>query len=769
MDNLKKEKEIDDRISHEMNASLKDRLAVLRAKKNVTAEPIVSSAQGESKDEPVVFSAFGENRASMGGSGTLGGKPEGATVSPIVPVQPEKETLIPEVESGEAKFGEGQSESPSGGEKIIDVDHREIVAENKSETDKHFSEKDRRLIALSQKLEEARKFYVEQDREMDKGALIWNRIIGKLKRLDSGTLKDSFDQSKMDYENALKNYKDAILKEEVEDGEDAKIVAEWLTKGEFLSLENEKLNSKVKEEKGWPEKITNGYLGMVDKYRKLSTVKKIAIGLGITTVGFGIGLTGGTLLAGGLLTSRQIFSMSVSSVGFKGMFDAIDKKSKESKGAKEAKNISDKVTEKTDDGKEVVDVEALLGKLDEKIAGINARMQQEKKNQRYRNWAAIGSSVALSYVARYFGEAAVEHSGVKEILKHVGEKLSDIPLRHGYSFREIVSAHHPGDQMLTHGELASEQEVMGVKGSVVDKSSVLSSDEVEKVAESLKQEEILKAKLTAEDLAKNAVEVKELAPLIVKPGSSLEGTIIQHLTTEKKMSLEEAGIKAHRMALKFLNNDQSATEHHIIHPDAKIILDASGEKIVSIDEFEAAPAAAVEDKVGLDFEKLVENSKTFPNVSENVSFDPSLESSGVESAVETGDFLDENASVLLENTNTSLAEWQTIPERGTDVEKYATLGGNFTKSLAKLIGGNYFEDWAAIKGSSMREALKGDGESSKRLSALLDRLLKAELPERDAESIRKFREIMKPNRRESVYSWTKRIAILVKHLKIKKI
>lgn len=629
-------------------------------------------------------------------------------------------------------------------------------------------EKDGLLVELSQKLEDARKFYVEQDREMDKGSSVWKKIFGFGKRLESGTLKESFENSKLAYEDALISYKGAILASEVGDNEDARIVAEWITKGEFLNLERERLDGKAREEKGWPSKIANGYLGMVDKYRKLSTAKKIAIGLGITAAGFGIGLTGGTVLAGGLLTSRQIFSMSVSSVGFKAMFEGIAKKRREGEGDKAAENI---LENSHTEGWEDVHIDLLSQNLDHNIGELDLRFQKEKKDEKFRTWAAIGSGVALSYIARYFGKEAMEHSGAGKVMKSAGGKIFDV-LGKGHMsgiVNETVSAHHPGEQVFPHGEMADEQSVLGVKGPISEKVPGFSDGDAHKFVEGLKQEEALKAKIAAEDLVKSASEIKEVPPLVVKPGSSLEGTIIQHLK-DQGMSPDEAGKKAHRMALEFLNNDQSATEHHLIHPDAKIVLDASGEKIMSVDDSGHITMAPPDKSVpGPDWEKLVEKQEGYLKVDEAVSSDFPGAESAVAPAVEAGDFLDEKAGILLENTNADLAMWQAVPEGGVNMENYATLGANFTKSLAKLIGGNHFEDWASIKGLSVKEVVDGDSEGGKRISALLSRLAKAKLPEADEDTIKQFQKMLKPKGGERVYDWMKRVALLVKHFGIKKI
>jgi hypothetical protein len=649
-------------------------------------------------------------------------------------VVPETEVFVPEVLEGAPevkKNTKSTTEKPGAKTDPIDVEFRDITEEKEGIAAREWardlrvenvdagvvqnkSEADRRLEELSQRLDEARKDFVKQDREMDRGASIWKKITGFGKRLESGTLKEAFDEAKLGYENALKDYKDAILATEVEDKEDAKIVAEWLTKGEFLSLENERVDAKVREGEGWTDKIKNGYLGMVDRYRKLPATTKIAIGFGITATGFGIGLTGGTLLAGGLLTSRQFFSMSVSSVGFKSFLDGMAERKRRNDGEKEAENI---VKSSSTERIGRLEADLLIQNLDQKIAELDAKLQKEKRNEKIRNWSAFVGGLVLSSVARYFGKEAVEHSGVKTILKNTGDKIMDT--------------------------IGNQKSVMGI------------GYHAEAPAETVKVEDVISAK----NLETLKVQVdKEILPptspvpvaetLTVAKGSSLEGTIINHLKAEG-MSPEEAGKKAHVMALEYLADNQSVTEHHLIHPDAKITLDASGEHIANIDDSGtvATPLETPQEPVA------------------------------VPDALESSPEITPEINSGLENLNGSISA---LYESNVFGEKFdeATYNSNKDKFIANIFAfltgdkDNRVEAWWKMKDVPMKEVIDKNGKGfNKSLKIILDKMLDKDRVEIISDDDSAFRKEIRPRikKGETVQQWVARFVALAEKYKLRKL
>lgn len=321
----------------------------------------------------------------------------------------------------EKYFGAIKDYKPGGAEKVEKV-HPEIdpnkrakkpLIVEEAEKPKESAENEK-LLKLEKQLDEARKAFIGKDIEAEKkSSKFW-----KLFRVGSlGEYSEEHKGAREEYYAALKAYKDEYLNVH---GLNEKSVAEMITFfniKEHYNLESARLDTSNRDA-GWPKKIWNGYMGMINRYRKVGEKdkskfkkysKKIAAGMFVAVVATGAAASGGALAgaAGTIVGAALIrgFTIGVSSAGFKAMYEGLAQSSKRRESEREMAYISRSFKEPN-----VGEIyyNQVLKNLDEKINSIDKIMQEQKQWKRFRTFAAVGTAVVISQAGRYFGRWASE-------------------------------------------------------------------------------------------------------------------------------------------------------------------------------------------------------------------------------------------------------------------------------------------------------------------------------------------------------------------------
>lgn len=271
-----------------------------------------------------------------------------------------------------------------------------------------------KLSELEKEVETARKSFVGKDIEAEKNSSkFW-----KLFRIGSlGEYSEEHKQVKEKYYAALKAYKDEYLNTH---GLNEKSVGEmvaFFNIKEHYNLESARLDTN-NENANWPKKAWNGYMGMIDRYRKIGEKdksklkkysKKFAAGMFVAVAATGLAAGGGAAAgAAGTIAGAALvrgFTIGVSSVGFKTLYEGLAQGSKERENKRELNYISRNL-------KEPSLGESYLNRvnqdLDEKINSIDEVLQEQKQGKRFRTIAAVGTAVIISQAGRYCGRWASE-------------------------------------------------------------------------------------------------------------------------------------------------------------------------------------------------------------------------------------------------------------------------------------------------------------------------------------------------------------------------
>jgi hypothetical protein len=288
----------------------------------------------------------------------------------------------------------------------------ELSAEEKKKR-----EENEKLQALEKEVEETRKEFIRKDMEAEKeSSKFW-----KLFRIGSlGEYKKEHEEARERYYEALRTYKERYLDVH---GINEKAVSElvkFFDIKEHLSLDDARRD--VSNEKaGWPKKIWNGYMGMIDRYRKIgendkSTFKKyskkiaaVAVTIGVAT---GAAMAGGAAAGaiagsaavasgamGGALLVRS-FTIGVSSTGYKALLEGWALGSKNRKSAKEAEEI---IKNAKVEGAGEMQADLINERLNKKIGSIDGVMQKQKQWKRFRTFLAIGTALTVSQAGQHFG------------------------------------------------------------------------------------------------------------------------------------------------------------------------------------------------------------------------------------------------------------------------------------------------------------------------------------------------------------------------------
>lgn len=282
-----------------------------------------------------------------------------------------------------------------------------------TEKPKEVKEKEK-LSELEKQLDKARKAFIGMDMEAEKKASkFW-----KLFRVGSlGEYGEEQKAAKEKYYAALMAYKDEYLNVH---GLNEKSVAEmvhFFNIKEHYSLESARLDTS-NEDAGWPKKVWNGYMGMIDRYRKIGEndkskfkkyFKKIAASMFVAVAAVGAAAGGGALAgAAGTIAGAALvrsLTIGVSSVGFKAMYESLAQGSRRRESEREMAYISRNLKEPSL-GESYYD--QVMQNLDEKINSMDEIMQEQKQRKRFRTIAAVGTAVVISQAGRCFGGWASE-------------------------------------------------------------------------------------------------------------------------------------------------------------------------------------------------------------------------------------------------------------------------------------------------------------------------------------------------------------------------
>lgn len=259
-------------------------------------------------------------------------------------------------------------------------------------------ERDERLLELGKELEAARREYIIKDYNLDKNSGIFKKLFGFGKRSQLGEFNREYETARSRYEEVLKKFKDATVEGLVLDRQEAEMTSNWLEKGEFIELQ--KTRDQIRMENApWSQGIKNGCMKLIDKYRKLPTWKKIAIGFGVAGIA-SVGGVAGIGAAATLGVGWRIFTSGVSAIGFKGMYEGVA----EGYRNKKTKSNTEKNLNASRNQKAEFDPEIFKKRLDDKIKTVDREIQKRKAWGKFRLWLAIGSAAAVFFGGRYIAE-----------------------------------------------------------------------------------------------------------------------------------------------------------------------------------------------------------------------------------------------------------------------------------------------------------------------------------------------------------------------------
>ena len=304
-------------------------------------------------------------------------------------------------------------------------DARMKGAENAEEARKMEFEAMNSLEALKADLEAKRMLAARYDVDMSGR---WNKL-KKVLGFNSKEIKDSgVEEKKNEYKQALKRYLDAkreslgaVTKEQA-----AQLYAEF-TVGEatlFLEAKTDE-SAKMRKERGeWPDKVMDGYMKVVDKWRGLSFGKKMAVSGALLAGGIVSGAYLGGIFVGLAATAKvgqRIVSGGATGVGLKKLMDTVSAKRENKAALEEAGKILSQ-----DDW-----MKALNAKIDGEIGTIDTRIgkMESKDLTRKRVATFAGIFVGSGAMAQIINGTGLggfikdKASGVFGNVKHFAERI----------------------------------------------------------------------------------------------------------------------------------------------------------------------------------------------------------------------------------------------------------------------------------------------------------------------------------------------------------
>src|SRR3989344_4247806 len=629
-------------------------------------------------------------------------------------IQPEKSSKTPEtgktVEIDKRSLEAKKIDELMG--KAFDLDEESAKKEKISISEK---ERDERLLELGKELEAARREYIIRDYNLDKNSGIFKKLFGFGKRSQLGEFNREYETAKSRYEEVLKKFKDATAEGLVSDRQEAEITANWLEKGEFIELQKTRDQIKL-ENAPWSQGIKNGCMKLIDKYRKLPTWKKIAIGFGVAGVA-SAGGAAGIGAAAALGVGWRIFTSGVSAIGFKGMYEGVA----EGYRNKKAKSNTEENLNKYFNKKSEFDPQEFKKRLDDKIKTVDREIQKRKAWGKFRSWLAVGTAAAVFFGGRYVAQRVMEHF-------HGGgtgsDKSIDDYIRSRVAGHEGSGGSPPpsgAGQGLGYHEFKDTFGMGGKGGAFIPESTEFPQGEIPPI------------------------------DLEVPKSSSLEGTIIKYLENQG-MNHAEAGNKAHLIALEYAKNmGLEKGPYSLIHPGAHIEMEMGTDGQYHIDNISG------DEKLGWLAEKNIESSAHDLHYNEAEIFKkPELELSE-----ESRKIMDSLQKGVEYGTDTAAADIVPIPLEKIHATAYELRSGitNADKNLWDSVADKNL--WDSIADKDLWDSVKNmtyegiHNQSDPRLAGVNHKL-----DEMRVQYAEKFGRDAEPMSGETLAQYTERLARL---------
>lgn len=575
-------------------------------------------------------------------------------------------------------------------------------------------ERAERLAELQKELDEARMRYAREDYGT-------HNVISKIKSI----LGIQLNSRKIDRVNAYYNdYRiklTELLDLRLEELKSKGLGGEELKRemGELIKYFNfdEKINlfdahtearGKVWEEKfgkapGWMAEKSSKFINW---YRKVDWKKKMAFNVALGLSGVGAVVLG----------TNRIVSGAITGVGVAGVLEARHRK-KEAKLAEKNKEAMLKNFEDAEDK-----FTFIMNELQTKIDGCDKSLKIEKDKARARRLIGTVAGVfvgsgALSWLVGKSGAGSwvAEKLGLSAVPDDLSAKEASKELKREY-WKNYFDK---------YGETG--------------KSSL--SEEAQKIVG-----------------AETGKHVENL--LTVREGSSLEGTLIEHFKGTG-MSAEEAGRKAHQVALEYANRlGLEKGPHSLIHPGARIQLE--GDKIFSITGDDNLGWLPEKDKIISDVDLHdIEEKETILSPKEGIfegARGETIFGKNIDHVIaDLDDQIENNAGELSRSYTHSPEQLDSFKERIADLGYNKGFLEKFRDSI--LSGDSqgatrYFrsaisldEDWNKIKEMTFKEAAQNmNWRSSGKLESIF----------------RSLKEIIgdgvRPGKNETLEKWTERIS-----------
>lgn|GEM_PF-3831727 len=474
------------------------------------------------------------------------------------------------------------------------------------------------------------------------------------------------------------------------------------------------------------KKVVNWYRKLPLKYKFLAT--GVVIGLGLTGVTTGAGLLSGAITVG--VAARKILASVASGVGTSAMLENFYRK-------KEEKNInarSGEIMEQYDLAEADKKMESIVSELELEMESFQNKLKTENEKAKKRalmGWVAFAGAMGLSSVTWFSGGHA------------------EIPKTGGYDWNNMT----PEQIKVALGLTGKAGETLAEHGA--DAGKVMTGAVKEKMADAL-------GKI-----------------LEVEPGSSLEGTLIDHLE-KLGMNPAEAGKEAHVMALNYAREHGISDKgpYSLIHKGAKLIMSEDGKHLLGIEgddklgwfkpeggfELEKnIPQAGLKEVIDSVKEGIKEGAGI--NATENlVNATDNATDTVIQEALNNSD----NATASIANSSEAHSDWKDFSlgaasVAGATATAFAAkeLGNTFNKIREKMLPDNF--DW---RGKRTIQFLSGkDKDRWKTISHWTARDVQFKLPEKNYKRILKvidkYKKIIgdsaNPLPGEKVIQWVARI------------
>lgn len=563
-------------------------------------------------------------------------------------------------------------------------------------------------------MEKARKDYLETDYKKKKAHHRLFRFFGSLGKSGRDLEKDEeMAYYEGIYQNKLFDYKNALVNDAKERGvsnkELGEIVKIFAIEKE-INLADAQIDVKAEHQEG----IITGLKDLIDKYRKLSLPKKIAIGAVFGLAGFGGAYAGATAAGaiGGAVAIRRAFLGAVTGTGISILMESRDAKKREKSTETEAGGFV-KILEGLGEEERF---ERTLQRINELNKNSDKNLSKIKNKNLFNLSAGVlagtilGSGV-LAELGKNWHQAGEYYQKAKEYAGWHGD---------GYSLK-----------------------VPSLNGHM-EQSAINSPDSVGTVS-----------------------SAKNFENLSVIKGGSIEGTLIKHLE-EQGIKHAEAGSEAHKLVTAYAEEKGIPLEkfnHVLPGQEVKINPDGTIRNIPGFEKFSEAisPGEAVEHAPAGTGGEMPEQADNFEPEGQ-----ASIETPVVENAFNRdidsvlGDLngqIEENAQELDRNYVHTPEQLNAFEERISDLGysreflsqfKESILSGNqnrAARSFQKTI--SLGEDWDKIKGMSFKEAV---ARMNWRASGKLESAFRS-LKNIVGDNVR-------PENGETLETWTKRVVKL---------